>query len=626
MLDLLRRKAQSPYLQATVLIIIVVFVFWGVGGNQSDARNAVATVNGEPITLEEFDKALKRTMDQYSAQFGGTIPKGLLEALNIKKQVINELIQRSLLSQGGKAMGIYVSDMEIQDAIKNMTVFQNNGVFDNDRYNEVLRGSRLTPKKFESTMRSDLLASKVANEISGFSQVSSFELDNRFRFENSEFKLDYAAFEADNFSSEVELTDEALTAYFAENKDTYKTAPQVKVKYLSFLIEDEIAAISLPESEITEYYASHQEEFGQPEKRKASHILLRTSGQDSEAKRQEMDKILIRARAGEDFAALAKEFSDDGSASRGGDLGFFGRGQMVKPFEDAVFSLQNGEISDIVTTQFGHHIIKLEEIQAAIIKDLAEVRPIIENKLKKQQAQNNSFEKANDAYEKIIFSGSLDNYADKFSITVSATDFFPQSNPPAALGTDPSIAATAFSLKKKELSSLLETSQGYTILFIEDTKEPEIPELAQVREKVEQDFIQAEAKAIAQKKADETLAKLKEGADFNQTLQEMGITPQQSEYFSRSKRSSKGLPEALLSSAFTLSVDNPYPATITASGSTFYLCRFKEKKEADLTEENQQLKSFESKIAMEQQNALMDGWIAQLMKKGKVTINAKYME
>lgn len=625
MLALLRRKAQSPYLQATVIMIIIVFVFWGVGGNQSDARNAVATVNGEPITLEEFDKALDRTMDQYSAQFGGTIPKGLLEALNIKKQVINELIQRFLLIQGGEEMGIYVSDMEIQDAIKNMTVFQNNDTFDGDRYNEVLKGSRLTPKKFETGMRSDLLVSKVANKISGFSQVSAFELDDRFRFDNTELKLDYAAFEADNFFSEVEVTDEALTTYFEANKDKYQTAPQVKVKYLSFLLKDEMAAITLPASEIEEYFASHQEEFGQPEKRQASHILLRTTEQDSEAKREEMNKILARARLGEDFAALAKEFSDDGSASSGGDLGFFSRGQMVKPFEDAAFSIEKGAISDIVTTQFGHHIIKLDEIQPATIKELAEVRPSIENKLKKQQAQNAAFEKANDAYEKIIFSGSLDNYAEKFSIAISTTDFFTQNGPPAALATDRSLTATAFSLKKKELSSLLESAHGYKILFIEDTKDPEIPELAEVREKAEKDFISSEAKVIAQKKADETLAKLKEGADFSQALQEQGLTAQETEYFSRSKRSNKGLPETLLSEAFTLSAENPYPKTITASGNTFYLCRFKEIKEADLSDNNQQRQAFESKIAMEQQNTIMDAWIAQLMKQGKVTINEKYM-
>ncbi len=625
MLDLLRRKAQSPYLQATVLIIIVVFVFWGVGGNQTDARNAVATVNGEPITLQEFDKALNATRDQYSTQFGGNIPKGLLEALNIKKQVINELIQRSLLLQGGEEMGIYVSDMEIQDAIKNMTVFQNNGVFDSDRYNEVLKGSRLTPKKFERGMRTDLLVSKVANQISNFSQVVPYELEDRFRLDNSEFKIDYAAFESDNFSSEVTVTNEALATYFEANKDNYKTAPQVKVKYLSFLLKDEMTQITLPESEIEAYYTANQDEFGQPEKRQARHILLRTTEQDSETKLEEMNKILVRARLGEDFAALAKEFSDDGSASRGGDLGLFGRGQMVKPFEDAVFSMAPGDISDVVTTQFGHHIIKLEEIQPSSVKELAVVTPIIETTLKKQQAQNSAFEKSNAAYEKIIFAGSLANYAEKFSVQLSETDFFTQNTPAADFSADRAIIDSAFSLKKKELSSLLESPQGYTILFIEDTKEPEIPELALVREEVEKDFISAEAKTIAQKKADETLAKLNEGADFSQTLLDLGITAQESEYFSRSKRSSKGLPEPLLSSAFNLSAENPYPASITASGTTFYLCRFKEKKDVDQSDSNQQRQAFESKIAMEQQNAVMDAWIAQLMKKGKVTINEKYI-
>ncbi len=624
MLDLLRRKAQSPYLQATVVMIIIVFIFWGVGGNQGGARNAVATVNGESITQREYDEALERTIDQYSSQFGGNLPKGFMEALDIKRQVLNELIQQSLLLQGGEDMGIYVSDAEIQNSIREMTVFQNNGVFDPGRYKEVLKGSRLTPIKFENGLRSDLLVTKVAGVLKGFGRVVPHELDDRFNYDTSQMRFDYTVFDSGNYIDRVTVDDEALAEFYEKNNENYKTASQVKVKFLSFLVSGEMADITIAKNEVDDYYASHQDEFGRPEKRKARHILLKTTDQDREARRGEMEGILSRARAGEDFASLAREFSEDGSASRGGDLGLFSRGQMVKPFEEAAFSLKEGEISDIVETQFGYHIIKVDEIQPAEIRLLSDVKKEIESKLKNQQAQNNTFEKANEAYEKIIFAGSLAKYAENFHVTPQETDFFSQDTPSEILGSNPAVVSTAFSLKKGELSSLIDSPEGYYILFVEDIKVPQVPELVEVRDRVEKDFIASEAKKMATKEADETFAAVTGGADFVETVQGLGLAVQVSDYVSRSKRQSANLPGELVDTALRLTADAPYPEKTIASGDRYYLCRFKDKKEAG-DGNGKEKEAFAARLAMEKQKEIMDAWINHLMKKGKVTVNEKYL-
>jgi peptidyl-prolyl cis-trans isomerase D len=626
MLDLLRRKAQSPYLQATVLVIIVVFVFWGVGGNNNGSMNAVATVNGESIPLQEFDQAFQRTMDNFRDQFGGTLPKGFVESFNLKKQVIHELIQKSLLQQGGKEMGIYVSSDEIQNAIKEMTVFQNNGVFDVTRYREVLKGSRLTPTKFEAGLQTDLLLAKVGSSLAAFAQVTPQELDDRFRFDNSETRLDYAVFKPENYTDKVSVSDELLAQYFEKNKEKYMTQPQVKIKYLSFLLKDEMGKITVPEEEIEQYYKSHQEEFGQPEKRRVRHILLKTTDQDKQARRTEIETILARAKAGEDFAALARQYSEDASAAQGGELGFFGRGEMVQPFEDAVFGLKKGGISDIVETQFGFHIIELEDIQPANITPLAAVKSSIENQLKNQQALNNAFEKANEAYEKIIFAGSLVKYAENFKVTLSETDFFTQAAPPAALAKEPTVIDTAFSLKKGELGSIIDSPDGYTILFVEDRKEPAIPALAEVKEHVTKDFIAAEAKNLCQKDAEETLAVLRDGkdADFSQKIQEKGVTVQSSEYFSRSKRTSTDLPPEVIAVGLTLNAGSPYPEKVIAADNVYYICRFKDMKDAG-DNDGQARKAFEAQLAAEKKKELMDAWIDYLTKSGKITINEKYL-
>ncbi|MCK9294738.1 MAG: SurA N-terminal domain-containing protein [Desulfobulbaceae bacterium] len=626
MLDLLRRKAQSPYLQGTVLVIIVVFIFWGVGKQNTGSFNAVATVNGESISLQEFDQAFERTMNNYRDQFGGNLPKGFIESFNLKKQVIHELIQKSLLLQGGKEMGMYVSNDEIQNAIKEMTVFQNNGVFDVTRYREVLKGSRLTPTKFEAGLQSDMLLTKVGTGLAEFAQVTPKELDDRFRFDNSETRLDYAVFKPENYTGKVSVTDELLAQYFEKNKEKYMTQPQVKIKYLSFLLKDEMNKITVPEAEVEQYYNSHQEEFGQPEKRRARHIILKATEQDKQARRAEMEKILARARAGEDFAALARQYSEDGSAAQGGDLGFFSRGQMVKPFEDAVFGLQKGQISDIVETQFGFHIMQLEDIQPANITPLAGAKSTIENKLKKQQALNNAFEKANEAYEKIIFAGSLAKYAENFKVPLAETDFFTQTAPPAALANESAVLDTAFSLKKGELSSIIDSPQGYTILFIADRKEPAIPALAEVKERVTKDFVAAEAKTLCQKDAEETLAALRGGkdVDFSQKMQEKGVTVHVSEYFSRTTRTSKDLPQEVITVGLTLNASSTYPEKVVAADNAFYLCRFKDKKDAG-DNDGPARKAFAAQLAAEKKKELMDAWIDYLTKSGKITINEKYL-
>lgn len=626
MLDLLRRKAQSPYLQATVLVIIVVFVFWGVGGNTTGARNAVATVNGEPITLQEFDEAYQRTLDNYRNQFGGNLPKGFAEALNLKKQVVQELIQKILLLQGGKDMGIYVSDREIQNAIKEMTVFQNNGVFDVARYKEVLKGSRLTPTKFEAGLQTDLLLTKVGSNLAAFARVTPQELEERFRFDHGELRIDYAVFKSDAYIGKVKATAEGIAEYFEKNKEQYKTAPQVKISYLSFLIQDEMGKVTIPEGEIEQYYTSHQDEFGQPEKRRARHILLATTAQNKETQRAEMEKILTRAKTGEDFAALARQFSEDGSAAQGGDLGFFARGEMVPQFEEAAFRLQKGDVSDIIETQFGYHILKLEDIQPANITPLTAVKGAIEQKLKNQAAQNSAFEKVNEAYEKIIFAGSLAKYAENFNVPLAAADFFPQAAPPAALAGNAAVVDTAFSLKKGELSSIIDSPEGYTVLFVEDRREPALPALADVKQQVEKDYVAAEAKNLAQKDAEETLAALREGkgVEFTKILAEKGAPSHVSDYFSRTSQTAGDLPPEVMQSAFTLSEASPYPEKIISADNAFYLCRFKDKKEVS-DENGQARKIYEARLAMEKQKELMDGWIAHLMKQGKVTMNEKYL-
>jgi peptidyl-prolyl cis-trans isomerase D len=628
MLDLMRRKAQSPYLQATVLIIILVFIFWGVGGNQGNAPNVVATVNDTPISYQEYEKTYDQVIDQYRQQFGGSIPEALLKTLNIKDQVVQKLVDRILILQEANKVGIHISDQEVRDYIEAIPSFQVNGVFNVNTYRDLLAASRMTVAGFEAGVRSDLLTKKVVSALSKFGIASEYDLQARFNYENEELKLKYAKFEADSFKNQVAITEEALQKYYDEHKTDYQTAEKRKLKYLTFLTSD-VANVEPSEEEIEAHYQQNLAAYSQPEKRRARHILIKTSAadtaEDKAAKRQRAEEILAQARKGDDFAGLATIYSEDGSASKGGDLGFFSRGKMVKPFEEAVFAMQEGEISDIVETQFGYHVIKLEKISPASVKPLEEVRGDIVARLQEQKSRSNAAAAANAAYEQIILAGSLDKYAATSSKTLQEVGFFEKQNPPDSVVGEAAFLNAAFSLGKGELSSLVEIPDGYAIIYVEDIKAPEVPPFEIVRERVEKDFREARAREMAAGKAGEMFAAVRKGEDFASVAKEYGVSVEESVYFSRQNRYGTNLPMALVEDALELSLESPYPDETISEANATYVFRLADIKPTDEAAFSEKREQYEQQLQSENTSELLTAWLDGLRKKAEITRNEQLL-
>ncbi len=631
MLNLLRRKAQSPTIQATILVIIVVFVFWGVGRQSSNSRSAVATVNGTAIEYQDYQKEYDTTMNQLRDQFGGAIPKGLLDTLDIKHQVLNKVIQRTLLRQGALKAGLYVSDEELQKSIQEMPAFQQNGVFNMKWYKDVLTNSRLTVSKFESGMRYDLLAAKIRDHVSRFGEVSPSELQDLFDYNYTPVQFDYVTLKALDFADKVEVTDEKLAAFFDKNKDNYQTAPERKIKYLHFAFKDQ----KVPEpsdTDINNYYTNNIKKFSTPERRKARHILILSKSSDTPEqiaeKRKKINDILTKAKAGEDFAELAKKYSEDGLASRGGDLGFFSRGQMVKPFEDATFSLNEGGISGVVKTQFGFHIIKVDKIEPARIKPIDEVKSVIIANLKQESSKSLAFKAANDAYEKIIMAGSLDKYAQGQSgdSNIISTDFFAQQSPPEQIKTLPLLTNAAFTLNKSELSSIIETSRGYAITYVEDIKPPVQQDLEDVKQKVKLDFITEESVKLAQETAKTLLADLhKDDANFAELADKAGLEVKTTPFISRADSTAAKLPDSVSKEILRLSAKTPLLKDIITDGDTFYVAAFKATNKADQELFSKKKPELEKQLKDENNNELLAAWIGYLQKKAEIKINEKLL-
>ncbi len=628
MLDFMRRKAQSTTIQITILLIIIVFVFWGVGTNQGGNGNAIATVNDQGITYQEYQRLYEQTVSDYRERLGGNLPSGLLETLGIKQQVLKQLIQKHLMQQGAAEAGLMVSNMEVRKAIQEMESFRQDGIFNMDRYKQLLSSSRMTSTDFEEGIRSDMMNGKIVDHFSRFTKISDAELSERFAYENNEVQLNYVILKADDFGKRVVIEDEKLTAFYDKEKDKYKTAPQVKLKYLSFDL-DAAGSFKFSDAEIEKYYQDNMAKYSTPEQRHARHILVKSDAGDSdklrETKRKKIETILELAKKDQDFAKLAKEYSEGPSAVGGGDLGFFRRGQMVKPFDDAVFAMKPGELSGVVETQFGFHIIKLEEIKAAKVTSLDKARKEIAATMKKEKGKTLTYQLANQAYENIILAGSLEKYAQESKTQLKETDFFTRNKAPKGVAGNIAALNAAFSLKKGELSSLLEGGDGYTILFIADEKAPEVPELPAVRARVEKDFIAASAKDLAQEQAKSILTAAKE-TDLAQAAKKEGLKVLETPFFSRKNQSASTLPNVVTTGGLGLSSKMPYPEQEFADGATFYVIHLEESKSADmalLSEEKEQLLQ---RLKQDKQLKLMGAWLAYLEDNAEITTNKDFFQ
>jgi len=634
MLDLLRKKAQSPLIQGTILIIALVFIFWGVGGYRGSS-NSVAQVNDEVITYEEFQKAYERLANQYRDQFGGNIPKGLLESIDLEGQTLEQLIQRSLLRQGAGEMGILVSDFEVQQAVEKMEAFRSNGSFNVELYQNILSSSGMTPASFEETMRTDLLAGKVIEHLSRFAKLTPLEINDQFAFDNEQVKIEYVSFSGTNFKDKVETGAEQLLTYYDENKENYMTEPQVKLQFLAFPY-DSVEKPAISQEDLESFYRANFSRYAIPEQRSARHILFKTSEEDSQdvlaEKKNKAAQILELARSGEDFSELAKQYSEGPSGPRGGDLGSFSRGRMVKPFDDAVFILKEGEISDIVETRFGFHIIKLDKIEPAHTRTLEEAKGEIEAELQAQKSRELAFTQATAAYENIILAGSLDKFSRQSDIPVEETDFFPKKSPEKSgssvkMISNPAFLNAAFSLNKGELSSLVETPQGYAIIYDADKKEPETAPYEEVEEQVHKDYISAQAEAMAEQAAAGMLSALKqEGAgDFGVEAGKLDMTPEMSGYITRNDTGGSGLPEQIVSQAFDLSAENPYPEEVVAANGMYYVFRIMEKRPPTPELFSEKESEFRTTLLEKKKSTILASWLANVRDKAEIEINQQFL-
>ncbi len=629
MLDIIRKNAASWLMKFILGAIVVVFIFWGVGTFRSQRLDIMAKVNGQKILVEDYQKAYNNTVERLRKMYGGSLPESILKQMNLKQQVLDQLIDSKLIEQAADKMGVLVTDKEIQQVILSIPAFKQDGIFNQRLYQAALRNAGLKPVDFEENVRKEMYLRKVQALLTAGVFVPDSEAIQHYKYDNAEIDIEFIKINASDCVPSVNATDAKLKEWFQAHKEEFKTDPQIKLRYVLFDRKDLEKGVNATDAEINSYFQEHQAEFHVPEMRKASHILLKVPTDANATKtaeiRQKALSIAKRIKAGESFAALAKKYSQDpATAQKGGELGFFKKGVMVKPFDEKVFSMKEGEVSEPVKTRFGFHIIKLEKIKPARDKSLKEVRKLIERKIKAKKVEKLLWDQANKAYDTIIELGSLEGYAKSANKTIEVTGFFPRSHPAPILGYNPKVLGAVFSLGKGELSSLLEVPKGVLIAEVVDKKAPYIPAFKEVKDKVKNAYIQDASLELCRKKAENILDMAKKKG-FEEAAKHFGLKMEDTGFFKRTDIAARGkLPEPVVKDALSLYKAKPFPEKISSYGRSFFVLHLKgTKDDADMKAFAKKKGEIKQRVRQWKAQTCFSDWLKHQREKARIEILRK---
>ena len=565
MLDFVRTKQKSIIIKLVFGLIILSFVIGyamltSPGDNtQAGPASVAVTVNGKAIAFDDFQAAYSNLYQLYQNIYQEQFTPTLERQLKLVQKSLDGVINQSLMLDEAKRQGLDVSKQELIDAIAKIPAFQQNGAFSKNQYIQVLRAQRLSTEEFEELQRRDLLIGKVRDGLQKNITVSDAEIEQEFRNREEKVNLEVVRIAPAAFETQVKVTDQQLASFFEPRKEEFRTAETVALKYLEFIPQSYVDQVTFETAELETFYRRNLDRYETPEQARAAHILVLVPNGSDEAtrkqKRAQAEKLLAEAKGGKDFAALAREFSDDkGSAANGGDLGNFGRGSMVPAFEQAVFALKPGEISGLVETQFGYHIIKLIAINDAKVRPLAEVSDEIKRGLRAEKARQLAFEKAMDAYNINRKGGSLEAAAKAAGLTIRETGRFARDGAAGPLGRNEELVNAAFLLGDGELGRPVKTERAVILFALKERQPSRVPTLSEVRAGVEAVYRKEQAKVLAKGAAERLLAAAKQGG-LAAPARAMGQLTEETGVFSRASSPfvpKVGTSEELAKAAFVL--------------------------------------------------------------------------
>ena len=631
MLDRMRRH--KNWLKWSLAIVVLTFVLLYIPdfvqttptGTGAAPREVVAAINGRNVTAGDFQQRYQAQVQAYRQQFGGSLNDQLLRQLGVEQQILSQMIDEQVGMIEAEQNGIVVSDDELAQQIFSIPGLQENGRFIGEqRYEQLLLSQNppLTKTQFEESLRRSMVLDKLRSALTDWMAISDEDVQREYRQRNEKVKLQVVALTAAKFRPDVKVSDADVAAHFEAHKAEYRFGEQRKIKYLLLDRDQARLKVSVPPSDIQRYYNDNIQQYQTPEQVKASHILLKTDGKDEAAVRKQAETILQQVKSGGDFAALAKKYSEDeGSKANGGDLDYFGRGRMVPEFENVAFMLAPGEVSDLVKSQFGFHIIKVVDKRPGSTRSLDDVRAQIQEQLALQLADQRIDEQAAQVASRIKDLADLEPVARELQLMVQESGFFQRTDPVPGLGAAPQVASTAFTLQGTAASQPIGTARGPVFIAVAERKDPYVPMLDEVKDRVREDLIRTKATEMSRQRASAIAAALKSSKDFAAAAKAQGVEAKETSLVTRGS----ALPDIGMSAevdrvAFTLpagSVSDP----IQTNDSTV-IVRVAERDDVTPEELRQGQEAFRAELLNERRARFFSAYMGKAREKMKVDVKS----
>ena len=524
MLETIRSATKTWVAKAILALITIPFALWGVESyvRTPSGQDTVATVEKEKITTQEFQQAVRNQLDQFRQQFGGNIDASIMDNPEMRKSILDQLIDQRLVVAATKSSGLIVSDATLRERISSEPSFQQEGKFSASRYELFLKAQGLSAVGFETRMRQDLERQRFVESIVATTFTANASVKQYLRASEQSRDIAVVNIMPEQFIAQVKITTEAAKAFYEQKKTDYTTPEQIRAEYVELSVDALTPSIQVPAEEIKAYYEANSGRYLQKEQRKASHILINVTPKATDAEKKtakdKADALYAQATKNpKEFAELAKKNSQDtGSAVNGGDLGLFARGMMVKPFEDAAFAAKKDELVGPVLSDFGYHIIRITDIQPEKGKGLVEVTPEIEGELKKQKAARKFAELAekftNAAYEQ---SGSLKDASLAVGLPVKQTQWMSKGQGAQPPFGNPKLMTALFSdevQKNKRNTEAVEVATNTLVAARALESKPAIVRpFAEVEASIIARLTREEAGKLAKKDGEAKLELLKQG-------------------------------------------------------------------------------------------------------------------
>jgi peptidyl-prolyl cis-trans isomerase D len=491
----------------------------------------------------------------------------------------------------------------------------------------------MTPEEFEQSQRENLLISKAVSLIKmNAGKVSDQEVLDSYLFENERIGLAFLKIVPDSFKSQVSVNETEIKDYYDKHREEFRIPAFVQIQYLLFRPSDFESKVQVSSDEAKSYYDSRKDASKTPKQVRVRDILIKAGPQDPpdqlEAKKKKAEEILEKAKKTKDFGSLAKQYSEAGNASKGGELGWVQRGTLGEQIESVLLSMKAGDVSGVLAGRDGFYILKVEEVKEEKQKSFEEVKDQIVQALKREKAKTEASRKADDAFYSLFRSRDLETYAREKDVPIKTTGLFKEGDEMPDIGKNALFYSNAFSLKLGEISAVVNIPPNFYILKLLNKKDSRIPPLDEVKEEVKQKVIGTKAEEKARQLAEDLLNQTRTGKNIREVAREKGYSIEETGLFTRTAGvvPKIGPAREFMEILASLTEKNPVPKEVIRTKDGYFVVRLSGHEPADQTKFQSVKKNLEKRLIYQKQEEAFQGWVSQLRSKAKININKEILK